>query len=96
MTDHYAPRTPEPDEYLVRFTAQDDPTPEVVVNVKRRVDAADGRVVFAAILGASALRAVFYLRARSRREASARGRQIVTEAFAEAGLEPDEMRGGAF
>jgi hypothetical protein len=80
------------DEYLVRISAKDQPNPRVEDAVRRRVRRAGGRVVFVTVLGGAVLRAVFYLRARSQADASDVGQAIVSDGFAEAGLEADEIR----
>jgi hypothetical protein len=88
--------TVDGDEYLVRISAKDQPDPRVEKAVSRRVRRSGGRVVFITILGGAVLRAVFYLRARSRAYASDAGQAIVADGFADVGLEPDEIRGGAY
>jgi hypothetical protein len=84
------------DEYLVRISAKDQPGPRVEDAVRRRIRRAGGRVVFVTVLGGAVLRAVFYLRARTRADAGDAGQAIVANGFADAGLEADEIRGGAF
>ena len=86
----------EGDEYLVRVSAKDQPDPRVEAAVNRRVRRSGGRVVFITVLGGVVLRAVFYLRARSRADAGNAGQAIVSDAFADVGLEADEIRGGAY
>ena len=84
------------DEYLVRISARDQPDPRVEEAVRRRVRGSGGRVVLITVLGGAVLRAVFYIRACSRADAGDVGPAIVSDGFAEAGLEADEIRGGAF
>ena len=84
------------DEYLVRISAKDQPSRAVEAAVNRRVRRAGGRVVFITVLGGAVLRAVFYLRARSQADAGNVGEAIVSDRFADVGLEPDDIRGGAF